>query len=337
MNCDEALLAISAALDGELPPKERLKLSEHLLGCENCRELAEDLRVLTEELGHSGQEVPPGLADAVLRAVAEEPRAAHVPKRRRAPYLRTAAAMLALCAGLGGIGLFAAGRMGMKGDCAGGAAPALYQAAPETREYSVSAPPEDAEDAGVSSDAAAAGGEPEAPMEAAQPYLGGETPVPMPSSAPAPAGVMAVDGDGSNEKAAPGSEKNGGYGPSSDGCEETVPGSDAVLTPEEALELVFEYIGGYEAYPQARRRTVCMYGFDAPAYYLKTVENDTVSSEYCLDYAGFPPEGEGCYFHFYEMVTDKREDGFDHTATSNWYTVSPDGEITAEFPELPIE
>lgn len=168
----------------------------------------------------------------------------------------------------------------------------------------------------------------EAPMEAASE----EDALPAPSSAPAVTGG-AWNSDGTN-----------GAGPSSDGeaeygAEQAEDASEEklTLTPEEALELVFQHLGGYEAYPEARQRMVCMYGFDAPAYYLKTVETDAVSSEYCLDYTGSPPEGEGYYFRFYEMVTDKREDGFNHTATSNWYTVSPDGEITAEFPELPVE
>lgn len=361
MNCDEALLAISAALDGESSPAERARLSEHLLECESCRALAEDLRFLTGELGRSDREAPQPLAEAVRRAVAAEARAASPTPKKRPPYLRAAAAMLALCIGLGGIGLFAAGRMGMKGDSAGGAAPALSEAAPEARAYSEGALPEDAADASVA---------PEVPMETASlPGPDGDAPMPMPSEAPA--GVMAVDGSGSNGETAPGaadftgsetnkenagltadtgvskeeitpadapgSDRADGCAPGSGESGAAAPGGDAVLTPEEALELVFQHLGGYEAYPEARQRMVCMYGFDAPAYYLKTVETDAVSSEYCLDYTGSPPEGEGYYFRFYEMVTDKREDGFDHTATSNWYTVSPDGEITAEFPELPVE
>lgn len=102
MTCEEALLAISAALDGELSPRERAKLSEHLMQCESCRVLAEDLRVLTDALEGSSREPPTGLAEAVRAAVAAEPPAVHAPNRRRPPYLRSLAAMLALCVGLGG-------------------------------------------------------------------------------------------------------------------------------------------------------------------------------------------------------------------------------------------
>lgn len=231
MNCDEALLAISAALDGELSPAERVRLSEHLVQCDTCRELAEDLRVLTEELERSDREIPQGLAANIRRAVAEEPPA---PKRRRAPYLRAVAAMLVLCVGLGGIGLFASGRMGMKADSAGGAAPTLVEAAPEARAYSYSAPPENAEDAGGCGGPTADGDPAQAPMESAQPYPEGDTSVPMPSSAPVPAGLMIEEGNGSSEETNPGSEKNGGGGPSSD-SEENAPDSaspppDAVIT-----------------------------------------------------------------------------------------------------------
>lgn len=314
MNCDEALLAISAALDGELSPAERVKLSEHLLSCASCRELAEDLRVLTEELGRSDREVPPSLAESVRRAVAEEPQASPDPKkRRRPPYLRAVAAMLALCVCLGGIGLVTSRYGGDSAAPAGGAAPALYQASPEGAGYAEEAAPESAEDADNGSafstysaptagDADAAD-KAEAPMEAQS--------MPMPSSAPAAA---AVEG-GSGEMRA--------GGPSSDSYEETA------LTPEEAMELVFEYLGGYEAYPAAEQLPGDGLG---PSYSLKSLETDQVSSEYCLDCTG-QPDGGGYYeFHLYEIVTDKA-DGTGHTATLNWYTVSPEGEVTAQFPE----
>src|ERR1700722_7366309 len=38
MNCDEVHPLISAALDGELPPADLAQLSEHLEGCEPCRD-----------------------------------------------------------------------------------------------------------------------------------------------------------------------------------------------------------------------------------------------------------------------------------------------------------
>lgn len=346
MTCEEALLAISAALDGELPPVERARLSEHLMQCGSCRELAEDLRVLTGALEDSDREPPAGLSESVRKAVAEEPQAVPVPKKRRPPYLRSLAALLALCIGLGGIGLFVSGQGGGNtGSAAGSAAPALYQAAPRAMEKSAGCDGLDDCDGAVGYSAAEGSGPAEAPMEESDAEVPQPAPAdaPMPSIAPAPQEAGTYNFGATQEENAPdgGSEGgdptyNGG-GPTSDSAgsgSDRMEGEEKLsLTPEEALELVFEHLGGYEEYPEARQRVVCMYGFDAPAYYLKTVETDMVSAEYCLDYAGPPPEGEGYCFRFYEMVTDKQEDGFDHTATSNWYIVSPDGEITAEFPE----
>lgn len=342
MSCEEALLAISAALDGELPPMERARLSEHLVQCESCRELAEDLRALTDALEDSDREPPAGLAQSVRAAVAKEAR-----QKRRPPYLRAMAAMLALCVGLGAISLFVSGRGGGESGSAGnGAAPALYQApqasqaAPRNMEKSAAVNDglDGNSDGAVSYSAIEDGDPAEAPMEAADAEAPELAPAgaPMPSSAPAPqAAVGTYNYGGAQEADAPAGGSDGA-GPTSDSAgpdSDHMEGEEKLsLTPEEALDLVFEYLGGYEQYPEARQRTVSMYGFDAPSYYLQTVETDTVISEYCLDYAGPPPEGEGCYFHFYELVTDKQEDAFDHTATSNWYTVSPDGEITAEFP-----
>lgn len=308
MNCDEALLAISAALDGELSPRERLKLSDHLLQCDTCRELAEDLRVLTEKLGQSDREVPPELAAKIRRAVAEEVQAAPAPKRRRAPYLRAVAAMLALCVCLGGAGLFVSGQRTKSNADAGEAAPFSLQAAPKNSEGTAN---RSIEDDGTYN----AGNDPEAPAEAALTPSPEEIPLPMPS----------IDPDSDAE--------------TSDEYQETAPssaggGEDKVMiTPEEALELVFEHLGGYETYPEARQCVVNMYGFDAPAYYLKTVENDAGIYVYCLDYIGLSGNEQYYQFRFYEDVTDKKPDGFDHTATSNHFIVSQDGfEILSEYP-----
>lgn len=329
MTCEEALLAISAALDGELPPGERAKLSEHLVQCESCRALAEDLRVLTDALEDSDREPPAELAASVRTAVARETR------RKRPPYLRAVAAMLALCVGLGGIGLFVSSQNGKESvSGADRAAPALYQAAPAPSEAMEKSAATDF--GGLSDDAdravgysATGGSDPaeapmaaEAPMEAANE----EDALPAPSSAPAVTGG-AWNSDGTN-----------GAGPSSDGKaeygaeqEEDASEEKPTLTPEEALELVFQYVGGYDTYPEARQRVVRMDGSDAPAYYLQTVETDTVSSEYCLDYTGLSADGEKYQFHLYEDVTDKA-DGGGHTATMNWIEVSLDsGEISTMF------
>ena len=351
MTCEEALLAISAALDGELPPRERAKLSEHLVQCESCRALAEDLRVLTDALEDSDREPPAGLAEAVRTAVAAE-----VPARKkRPPYLRTVAAMLALCVGLGGIGLFASKQAGSGADSAtNGAAPALFQApqaaqappaaleaAPEEMEKSAADCDGSSDEAGAVSYSVTGGGDPaEAPMAAEAPMeaVNEEDALPAPSSAPmpssAPSSTVETRGGG-------GPTSDGGYGgagPTSDGTQmEEAPAGDSMngeeklsLTPEEALELVFQYVGGYTQYPKAQ---LLSQDGTVLGYVLKTVETDSDISEWHLDYAGPPPEGEGYYFHFYKIVTDQQEDpSSTYAPTLDWFTVSPEGRISMKYP-----
>lgn len=341
MTCEEALLAISAALDGELPPRERAKLSEHLVACESCRELAEDLRVLTDALEDSDREPPAGLAESVRKAVAEESQAVPAPKKRRPPYLRSLAAMLALCVGLGAIGLFAAGRGGGEtGSADNGAAPALYQApqaaqaAPEAIEKSAAAGCDGSaeESNGTARYSATEGGDPaEAPMETAE-TAEEDAPqpapasVPMPSGAPAPQAAGTYNFGGGTEEAAPDSGPDGA-GPTAD----SVDGEGKLaITPEEALELVFQYVGGYTQYPEAQ---LLSQDGTVLGYILKTVETDSDILEWHLDYAGTPPEGEGYYFHFYKIVTDQQEDpSSTYAPTLDWFTVSPDGRISMKYP-----
>lgn len=333
MNCDEALLAISAALDGELSPKERAALSDHLLACPECRELAADLRVLTESLEQSEQEPPAGLAESIRAAVAEEGRkAAPLPKKKRPPYWLTAAAMLALCVCLGGIGLFASGRMGTKGgSAADGAvpAPALFQAPPENKETRSGTGGAEGSDGSAGFCLPADSGDSEAPMEPGEPtefqeLVPEEAPLPMPSVAPDLDGT--ADG-GKWEETAPGS-----IGSTSNGSVGAGNEKEAALTPEEALELVFEYLGGYEMYPEALRfSTAPDGGAQEIGYTLQTVETETVRSEYCLYLVRLSADGGSYEFHLYEDVTDK-ETGSGHTATANWIEVSVDGgQITSMF------
>ena len=107
MNCEEALAAISAALDGELSREEQSALSGHLLECPDCRALAEDFRVLSAALDDLEQAPPQSLARSILDAAAAESTAPLPAKKRRfPPYLRTLAAMLALAVCIGGAGLY---------------------------------------------------------------------------------------------------------------------------------------------------------------------------------------------------------------------------------------
>ena len=51
MNCEQALEAISARLDGALSEEENRELETHLASCASCRALLKELTSFTRELG----------------------------------------------------------------------------------------------------------------------------------------------------------------------------------------------------------------------------------------------------------------------------------------------
>lgn len=332
MNCDEALLAISAALDGELSPGEQARLSEHLLACPDCRELAEDLRVLNDLLEDSGREPPAELAASVQRAVAAEAQMSPVPKKKRAPpYLRAMAAMLALCVCLGGIGLVVTRMSGTKGADADsvGMAPALFQSEPEAMEKARDCP-----NGSAGSDGAAEAGAAPSMESSGWGYSsGGGGPssegASIPYSVPEPAPNPNSLEDGQMDEVSP-SESEMSPGAAAV-PQEKDNGLAAGIAPEEALELVFEYLGGYESYPDAKALTN---DGQASAYCLKTVETNSSRTDYCLSYQGQYSDSQSSWFRLYEAVSDKREGYPDYEVDVNWFLVSPEGEITTQVSGL---
>lgn len=139
MNCEQALILISAALDGEITRSEREQLNSHLDLCADCRALAEDFGILSAALAEEA-ELPAGLTGRMQTAV----KAADRGKKRT--FLRrygSMAAMLALVVSLGAIAL--SGGRGMN-DAAmipmfdakmemADAAPAAAAPAPSTASY----------------------------------------------------------------------------------------------------------------------------------------------------------------------------------------------------------
>ena len=108
MNCQEALEAISAAIDGELSPDERAALDAHLASCPACIALFEELSGQSRLLRELDCAVPAGLSARILASLpdrAEDDRAGSKPnmtpfpvKKRPALWRRlgTLAACLAL-------------------------------------------------------------------------------------------------------------------------------------------------------------------------------------------------------------------------------------------------
>lgn len=111
MNCEQALEAISARLDGALSEEENRELEAHLASCASCRALLKELTELEEGLETLPVEAPETLAPSVMRAIRAEKAAQAAPaakkSQRRGPHITAwliaAAAALALLLGAAGV------------------------------------------------------------------------------------------------------------------------------------------------------------------------------------------------------------------------------------------
>ena len=111
MNCEQALEAISARLDGALSEEENRELETHLASCASCRALLKELTELEEGLETLPVEAPETLAPSVMHAIRAEKAAQAAPaakkSQRRGPHITAwliaAAAALALLLGATGV------------------------------------------------------------------------------------------------------------------------------------------------------------------------------------------------------------------------------------------
>lgn len=101
MNCDQAVEAISARLDGELCAQEARELDAHLQTCAQCRALAQALSGLETELEGLDAEAPDTLVPGVMRTIRAEKKRKSRP--RRTAWFIAAAAALALLLGATGV------------------------------------------------------------------------------------------------------------------------------------------------------------------------------------------------------------------------------------------
>lgn len=103
MNCDKALEAISAELDGALSAEEARELEAHLKTCAECRRLRAELGAIEQGFDTLKTDAPQTLAPSVMRAIrAEKPRKR---KPHRTAWFIAAAALLALALALGAAGI----------------------------------------------------------------------------------------------------------------------------------------------------------------------------------------------------------------------------------------
>lgn len=100
-NCDHYFELLSAQIDGMLTEEEERELLAHVLVCEDCKALQEDLLELSDTMSEMQVIVPEGLSANVMAAVQKEKRGKIIPFYRRKNFIGsmlTAAAMLALIA-----------------------------------------------------------------------------------------------------------------------------------------------------------------------------------------------------------------------------------------------
>lgn len=110
MNCEQALEAISARLDGALSEEENRELEAHLASCASCRALLKELTELEDGLKELSVEAPETLAPSVMRTIRAEKPVQTAPAKKRSrqgphitAWLIAAAAALALLLGAAGV------------------------------------------------------------------------------------------------------------------------------------------------------------------------------------------------------------------------------------------
>lgn len=334
MDCEQVLEAVSAALDGELSPVEEAQLEAHLAVCPECRALAEELSALNAALEEHEPAPPQWLAERVMERIAEQDRVVPISAGRRPGWRRWSglAAALALMVCAGGIGVW------LKTDRAAtegvGGAPVSYSSSSLIGtsgggEQTDAVAQEPTVYGDANSEAAANG----TPWQEDRPAPAMAEPSAK-TSAPADWRDIVV-GSNPEEPIAP-QEPPAAHAAPPEG--RPAAGNTASVSEEQALELVFNYLGGYEEYPEAKLRHTDVYGSVTPAYSLRTEKTeDAATSEYCLDYVRISSNALYYEIHLYETVTyeEEKEGALNSTVTCNWFAVDMDGsgEILVEFPE----
>lgn len=101
-NCDRYQEMISRMLDGDLSPKERAELAEHVKRCPDCAAVYVAFRSLSENLGQELEEVPGALHENIMADVRRESlrtkNSVHTRRRHWHTALTAAACLVVLVA-----------------------------------------------------------------------------------------------------------------------------------------------------------------------------------------------------------------------------------------------
>ena len=331
MDCEQALIFISAALDGELTEQERQALAEHLEICPECRALSEDMGVLSVALSDMTV-APPDTLIGQVNAALDALEAPAAPPVKKKMFNRKAwgslAAMFAVVVCLGGVYQLSRG-----GSSAAPRANETAQYVPTASAPSAAESPTEAtygadrvlesaagtasEDAGQSvlhsteetvNSTVEEGIAPESEPEEFGIQETVEEPVlSEPVESAAPEEITADEGGAVQEEPA------------------------QPFTSAQAAALIFERLGGMEAYPQAS------FDEESSSYVLREMETENLHSTLRLDYDGLSQEEGYFTFRQYEYVIQNGADGWAYTVTANRFAVSRDGsELLSEFDFTPL-
>ena len=350
MDCNQALEAISAALDGELSQAELTQLDRHLAGCPDCRALAEDFGILSVALSDM-EEAPPPALSAQLQTILQSdssprPDRATVFRRRQRRIWGSLAAMLALVVCLGSLYVYlgtplAAGNGSSASESAGNEANTTdsqdQQAMAPASCDSSSAPEEktlvpDTEPDQTTPPASSASVSPSETDDTPQAYssqpldgsVSSKSSVPdagASDDSPSPQEFFAVPAPSepsvNTVQDSPEDEDTGSAFSSPDGSGNI----RGPLSPAQALTLVFDYLGGSAVYPDA----VLPDSAQEPSCQLliRTENAQTVVS--ILEYEGLSPNETYYTFRMDEVYYTADSQTPSRTETYNHFAVSLDG------------
>lgn len=363
MDCERALILISAALDGELTREEQAELEEHLAACPECRALSDDFGVLSVALSDMEAEPPDDLIGRVDATLDQEAQPVTARPRSRWKMWGSLAAMLALVICLGGIYVWSGQLNGTAGAGADSAAPAQSvensagAASSDSDLEKESVPSAEAEAMPKESFASDSEGESQVEIalsDAGETESTGDAPADSTSDAPT-SNDAAGGTDSTTEQNDPAatyqSPQDETPAPAADDIPETgemlvappppPPEADEMedaraddsqtesITSLQALELAFAAAGGLEAYPNAELKSE-----DPPRYYLSASQTEDTQTTLLLEYSGLSANGEYYIIRQYEYIVQDGPNGWAHAATVNHYAVSLDGTgVLVEYDE----
>ena len=287
MDCEQALVLISAALDGEITETERAMLEEHLSHCPECRAVSEDFGVISVALSDMMADPPADLTvriNAVLderdeREKQVEP--APAPKKivnwKRWGSL---AAMFAVVVCLGGVFVFSDLGGAGTSDCAAPEASYGHSSADMALEPAVSAGVEEA-----------------APAEGITDVETGA--------------MREVDDSVTNDFAFFETD------------EQISPAIDTDLTAADGAQLVFDYLGGTEHYPDA------VWSESDTGYILEQTETEKKSFKAVLRYTGLSEDG---WYYTFQLYHETMDEVFATCSFVSNYAVKLDGSEILEEP-----